>query len=48
MRAAIERRGARPMTALTTLPVALAIWLTGWYGVHLAPTLPGPASPSQR
>jgi cytochrome c oxidase assembly factor CtaG len=38
MRAGIERRGGRPMAALTTLPVALAIWLTGWYGVHLAPT----------
>jgi cytochrome c oxidase assembly factor CtaG len=38
MRAGVERRGGRPMATLTTLPIALAIWLTGWYGVHLAPT----------
>ncbi|HVI18612.1 MAG TPA: cytochrome c oxidase assembly protein, partial [Gaiellales bacterium] len=38
MRARIERRGGRPMASLTTLPIALAIWLTGWYGVHLAGT----------
>ena len=30
MRAGIERCGGRPIAALTTLPVALAIWLNGW------------------
>jgi putative membrane protein len=41
MRAAIERRGGRPMAAVTTLPAALAIWLTGWYLIHLGPVYDG-------
>jgi putative membrane protein len=47
MRAAIERRGGRPMAAVTTLPVALAIWLTGWYLIHLGPIYDGVLRHSQ-
>ncbi len=36
MRSAIERRGGRAMTAVTTPLVALGVWLVGWYGIHLA------------
>ena len=41
MRAAIERRGGRPMAFITTLPVALAIWLTGWYLIHISSVYDG-------
>ena len=36
MRAAVARRGGRPLAALTRPKVALPIWLVGWYGIHLA------------
>jgi cytochrome c oxidase assembly factor CtaG len=35
MRAAVARRGGRPFAAVTQPGVALPLWLTGWYGVHL-------------
>jgi cytochrome c oxidase assembly factor CtaG len=41
MRRALERRGGRPMAAVTRPPVALAIWLTGWYLVHATPIYEG-------
>ena len=36
MRAAIARRGGRPLARLTRLRVALPVWLVGWYVIHLA------------
>ena len=36
MREAIAQRGGTPFARLTTLRVALVVWLLGWYLVHLA------------
>jgi putative membrane protein len=36
MRAAVARRGGRPLAAVTRPKVALPIWIVGWYGIHLA------------
>jgi cytochrome c oxidase assembly factor CtaG len=36
MRASLARRGGRAFTALARPKVALAVWLAGWYGIHLA------------
>lgn len=36
MRAAIAARGGRPFATLSRLRVALAVWLLGWYLIHLA------------
>jgi len=36
MRAALARRGSRALAAVTRPRVALAVWLVGWYGIHLA------------
>jgi putative membrane protein len=36
MRAAIARRGGRPLAALTRPQVALPLWLAAWYGTHVA------------
>ncbi|HXV34954.1 MAG TPA: cytochrome c oxidase assembly protein [Gaiellaceae bacterium] len=36
MRAALARRGGRPLALLTRPKVALPVWLVGWYGIHLA------------
>jgi putative membrane protein len=36
MRAAITRRGGRPLEVLTRARVALPLWLLAWYGTHAA------------
>jgi cytochrome c oxidase assembly factor CtaG len=36
MRAAIARRGGRPLAALSRPRVALPLWLAAWYGTHAA------------
>lgn len=35
MRAAIARRGGRPLAWLTRPQIVLPLWLVGWYGIHL-------------
>jgi cytochrome c oxidase assembly factor CtaG len=37
MRAAVARRGGRPLELATRPAVALPFWLVVWYGVHLPP-----------
>jgi cytochrome c oxidase assembly factor CtaG len=36
MRCGLARRGGRPFASLTQPKVAIAVWLVGWYGIHLA------------
>lgn len=36
MRAALARRGGRPLARLVRPKVALPVWLVGWYVIHLA------------
>jgi putative membrane protein len=36
MRAEVARRGGTIFAVLTRPKVALAVWLVGWYGIHLA------------